>query len=104
MTGLIQTGARDQDLSVHRINTIQTFHAAESGMQMAIMEMACSCDGDGDGDGTIGTISDNGNDANDPGIGTSRVVVASTAVGRELFLYCDGRAGLTLRSLEVTLK
>lgn len=53
------------------------FYAAESGLEMAIKEVS---DGnDNDTDGSIGTISDNGNSADDPSIATGSFSVQSSS-------------------------
>ncbi len=44
------------------------FYAAESGIEMAVRELTQTPPTDIDSDGTIGTISDNGNTADDPTI------------------------------------
>jgi Tfp pilus assembly protein PilX len=46
------------------------FYAAESGLEMALRELTRSPPTDIDSDGTIGTISDNGNIADDPALAT----------------------------------
>ncbi len=53
------------------------FYAAESGLEMALRELAQA--NDIDSDGTIGTISDNGNDADDPSLATGAVHVSNPA-------------------------
>lgn len=66
-------------------NSTGAFYAAESGLEMALKEIS---DGnDSDSDGVIGTISDNGTDADDPALGTGSFVVQVsgsqyTATGR----------------------
>ena len=71
--GMVLGGARDQDLTVRRLETVQAFYAAEAGMNMAVREIML--DADEDGDGTTGSISDDDDDANDPGFGAARVRV-----------------------------
>lgn len=66
------------------------FYAAEGGLEMALRELTRSPPQDIDSDGGIGTISDNGNPADDPAIGSGvfRVEQAGTnpplyrAIGR----------------------
>ncbi len=66
------------------------FYAAEGGLEMALRELTRSPPQDTDSDGGIGTISDNGNPADDPALdsGVFRVEQAGTspplyrAVGR----------------------
>jgi Tfp pilus assembly protein PilX len=53
------------------------FYAAESGVELALRELGQA--NDIDSDGTIGTISDNGNDADDPSLVTGAVHVSSPA-------------------------
>ena len=76
IVGMVLGGARDQDLTVRRLETVQAFYAAEAGMNMAIRELMVAVDEDADG--AIGTISDDSNDGTDPTIGTGRVVVTSS--------------------------
>jgi hypothetical protein len=73
----------------HFIST-GAFYGAESGLEMAVRELNLNSGSDIDSDGTIGSISDNGNDADDPALASSafHVIRASTspplyrAVGR----------------------
>lgn len=51
----------------HFIST-GAFYGAESGLEMALRELNLDSGNDIDSDGTIGTISDNGNDADDPAL------------------------------------
>ena len=69
--GLVLGGARDQDLTVRRVETIRAFYAAEAGMNMAMRELVANTDADGDG--TVGGVSDDGNASNDPAIGPANV-------------------------------
>src|ERR1051325_9365193 len=50
------------------LNTTDAFYAAESGLEYAQRELKIASDLDGDG--TIGSISNDANSANDPGLGT----------------------------------
>jgi len=54
------------------------FYSAESGLEMAMRELNASPPNDIDSDGTIGTISDNGNDADDPALASGAVVVTQS--------------------------
>ena len=49
------------------LSTTNAFYAAESGVEFALYELKNGSDLDGDG--TIGAISNDGNSANDPGLG-----------------------------------
>ena len=97
IVGSILTGARDQDTSVQRLDTVRAFYAAEAGMNMAIREMISNSDEDGDT--VIGTISNDGNAANDPVIGPARVYVSKDVVGATTDLTSRGRSGAARRQL-----
>lgn len=97
IVGIVVGGARDHDLTVRRIETINAFYAAEAGMNMAIRELMMNVDEDGDG--AIGTISDDGNAANDPAIGQAQVLVTSVVVGSQTTLTSQGRAGEARRQI-----
>ncbi len=94
-------GARDHDLTVRRVETIQAFYAAEAGMNMAIREQMNNTDEDGDG--TVGTISDDGNPANDPTFGQAQVLVTSAVAGPQTTLTSQGRAVESRREIEAVL-
>lgn len=97
IVGIVVGGARDHDLTVRRIETINAFYAAEAGMNMAIRELMMNADEDGDG--AIGTISDDGNTANDPAVGQAQVLVTSVIVGSQTTLTSQGRAGEARREI-----
>ncbi|MEE8154587.1 MAG: hypothetical protein V3T53_06455 [Phycisphaerales bacterium] len=99
---IVLGGARDHDLSIKRIETIQAFYAAEAGMNMAIREMMNSTDEDGDG--AIGTISDDATPANDPTFGLAQVLVTSAVAGPQTTLTSQGRAGDARRHVEAVLE
>lgn len=99
--GMVISGARDQDLTVRRLETVQSFYAAEAGMNMGIREMMTSTDHDGDG--TIGTISNDGDDSNDPILGQARVCVYSRFDSGDTTLISEGRSGEARRRMEATL-
>lgn len=102
LVGLVLGGARDQDLSVRRLETLRAFYAAEAGTNMAIREMMLSTDFDADG--TIGTISDDGNSANDPLVSGARVRVTKVVVGVQMTLSSEGRCGAAKRKIETVLQ
>lgn len=93
--GMVHGTARDQSLTVNRVETIQAFYAAEAGVNMATRELAQ--DTDEDGDGTVGSISDDSNDATDPVIGSAQVVVTATGGTGTKTLASQARAGGTRR-------
>lgn len=99
--GTTISGARDQDLSVRRVETIQAFYAAEAGMNMAIREVVN--DTDEDGDGEVGTISDDGNGANNPAIGAAKVYVTAEVSGDDTILSSFGSRGVSTRRIDASL-
>lgn len=54
-------------------------YAAESGIEMSVREIGLGVDFDNEGTGTMGTISNNGNSADDPAIGAGRFFVEQTS-------------------------
>jgi hypothetical protein len=102
IVGSVVTGTRDQDTTVQRLDTLRAFYAAEGGMNMAIREMIGNADEDADT--IIGSISNDGNTANDPTIGTARVYVAKDVVGATSNLTSRGRAGAARRQLTASVE
>ncbi len=102
IVGIVIGGARDHDLTIKRIETIESFYAAEAGMNMAIREMMNNADEDGDG--AIGTISDDGNAANDPTFGQAQVLVIVAVAGPPTTLRSKGRSGDARREVETVLE
>src|SRR5262245_7660757 len=74
--GSVQRGAREIDLAVTRLDTTRALYATEAGANMALRERILNSDADGDGG--IGTISNDGNSANNPAFGTASVYVTSS--------------------------
>ncbi len=99
--GMVIGGARDHDLTVRRVESVHAVYAAEAGMNMAIRELML--DTDEDGDGTIGTISDDGDPANDPRLGMAQVVVTAAITGSQTTLTSQGRAVEARRQAEAIL-
>jgi hypothetical protein len=99
---MVVGGGRDHELTVRRAETVRAFYAAEAGANMAIREMMQNADEDGDG--TIGTISDDGNDATDPALGAARLVVTYGSSGGQATLTSTGRCGTARRRVEAVLE
>ncbi|MCH8344856.1 MAG: hypothetical protein IH983_12830 [Planctomycetes bacterium] len=96
-------GARDHVLTARRVETIQAFYAAEAGMNMAIREMMNNTDEDGDTG--IGSISDDGNAANDPTFGNAQVVVTrAPPAALPTTLTSQGRSGDARREIEAVVQ
>ncbi len=103
---MVVGGARDHDLTVRRMDTIRAFYAAEAGMNMAIRERMIPDDEDNDtGGADTGSISDDTNDANDPGFGTpknTQFVVTLSADKKTL--TSTGRSGDAKREMDALLE
>ena len=102
IVGMVIGGARDHNLTIRRIETIQSFYAAEAGMNMAIRETITVTDEDGDG--TVGSISDDANDANDPTFGQAQVVVTTVTVFPQTTLTSQGRSGNSRREIQAVME
>ncbi len=110
IVGMVVSQARDHDLTVRRLQTIESFYAAEAGMNMSIRELMIPADEDGDDDGSwpfgIGTISDDTNDATDPTIGNAQFVVtaaADTPAVGQTTITSEGRSGNARRRMQAVL-
>jgi hypothetical protein len=101
VVAIVLGGARDQGLTVNRLETIRAFYAAEAGMNMAIRELMVNTDLDSDG--AIGGISADGNDNNDPTIGAGRVHVTRVVSGQTT-LTSQGRSGQARRTIQAVLQ
>ncbi len=103
---MVVGGAREHDLTVRRMDTIRAFYAAEAGMNMAIREKMIPNDEDNDtGGADEGSISDDANDANDPGFGTpknTQFVVTLSADKKTL--TSTGRSGDAKREMDAFLE
>ncbi len=74
------------------------FYASESGIELALRELTSSPATDIDSDGTIGTISDNGDDNDDPALSTGRVVVERVSTTPPTY-RATGRPAVTSGSI-----
>lgn len=95
-------GARDHDLTIRRLQSVESFYASEAGINMAIREIVE--DTDEDGDTKIGGISDDGNAANDPTLGNAQVFVTATTAGSETTLTSEGRSGASKRTARAIVR
>ena len=101
IVGMVVSLSRDHDLTIRRMQTIEAMYAAEAGVNMSIRELMN--DADEDGDGATGTISDDGNDPNDPTLGNAQFVVtaaADTPAAGQTTLTSEGRSGDARRKIE----
>ncbi len=90
--GLVVTSAllvsRRSIASAAAIDGVRARYAAESGIQMAAREIAM--DTDFDSDGTVGSISDDGDDSNDPVVNGAPFRVSATLNGSTVDLSAEG--------------
>lgn len=98
--GAALSGARDQDVSVRRIETVRAFYAAEAGANMAVRELYVGSDEDGDG--IVGSVSDDGDDSNDPTIGAARFNVKQGSA--PVVVRSGGRSGTARRTIDITVE
>ena len=95
LVGFVLNAGRHQYLAVDRLQTVRAFYSTEGGMNMAVREIMLNADEDGDGG--IGSISDDGDPADDPKIGAGFAYVSQQLAGTTLTLKSTGRAGESVR-------
>ena len=101
MIGMVMGGARDQDLTIQRVNTLRAFYATEAALNMGIREVIYNFDDDSDGG--VGSISNDGNPANDLALGSARVYVSTQMPSPEVItLTSHATSNSTARSAEAT--
>ena len=101
----VLNGARDHDLTVRRLETVEAAYAAEAGINMSIREMIGSTDDDGDG--TVGSISDGSDSGTDPAIRNARFVVTMSVdvpVVGQTTVTSAGRSGQAFRTMTAILE
>jgi len=110
IVSMVVSQARDHDLTVRRLQTVESFYAAEAGMNMSIRELMIPLDEDGDSDGLwpfgIGTISDDDDPATDPPLGNAQFVVtaaADTPTVGQTTITSEGRSGVARRRMQAVL-
>ncbi|MCP3904913.1 MAG: hypothetical protein GY715_14910 [Planctomycetes bacterium] len=99
--GMVMTGGGDSAISVLNVDGVRAMYATEAGMNMALRELIVNLDEDTDG--TVGSISDDANDANDPVVGTAAVVVSRTDGVTNATIRSRGRARDAARAIETEL-
>lgn len=100
IVGAVLTGARDQDMTVQRVSSARAFYAAESGVNMALMELMTG--NDADGDGTIGAVSNNNNTSDDPAISGGQVYAACTTSSGNYYVTAIGRSASSRHQITYT--
>lgn len=101
VVGVVALGAREQSLTTLRLEASRAQYAAEAGMNMALREIYVGLDEDGDGG--IGSISSDGNPANDPVVSGASIVVTMSVAGSTTTLTSTARTTNAKRSIVVTL-
>ncbi len=102
VVGVVYLGSREQSLTAFRLEASKAQYAAEAGMNMALREIYNSADEDGDGG--IGSISNDGNSANDPQVNGASIVVTVATAGATTTLVSTARTTNVKRSITVTLQ
>ncbi len=102
VVALAIAGARDQDLSVRRLEAARAYYAADAGASMAMRELVL--DSDEDGDGGIGSVWSNaigGAPAIGPAGGVSPVSVSD--VGGTSVVTSSGSSGVSTRTISLSV-
>lgn len=103
VVGAITGAGPDGALTEARVSAARALYAAEAGVNMALRESMLAADLDGDG--RVGTISDDGDDATDPEVGSGARVVVRGVLGQgEVQITSRGRAGPSRRAIRTVLR
>ncbi len=104
IVGMVVSQAREHDLTVRRMQSVESLYAAEAGMNMSIRELMIPANEDGDPG--IGSISDDGDDGTDPTLSNAAFVVTAapnTPVAGRTTLTSEGRSGPARRRMQAVL-
>lgn len=82
---LFQVTAATTTASLSHYISTGALYAAESGVEMAAREIGHARDFDNEGTGTLGTISNNGNAADDPALSTGTFMVEQVSASPPVF-------------------
>ena len=82
---MFQISASTNDAAAGHFLSTGAFYAAESGFEMGLAELNSAPSTDIDSDGTIGSISDNANSADDPGLVTGKFYVTRTGTSPVIY-------------------
>lgn len=93
--GLLQQSVADE------IEGSRTFYAGESAANMSMREIVSATDADGDG--SDGSISDDGNAANNPVINGVSITVSKTVSGSNVTLTCTATSTNARRRIVMSL-
>jgi Tfp pilus assembly protein PilX len=98
LVGAVVAGARELDLDRERVDGARAQYAADAAMNIAMREVYTATDEDGDGG--VGTVSNDGNEGDDPALGAARFSAARTA-GSPSVITASARCGDARRSLAI---
>ncbi|MCX5691866.1 MAG: hypothetical protein NTV94_19085, partial [Planctomycetota bacterium] len=85
-----------------RIESLRAFYAAEAGINMSVRELMAGSDEDGDG--TIGSISNDGNSSNNPGLSGGATFEVTIAGGLPSMVVSNGAAGGARQVIELNAR
>lgn len=102
IAAIVLSGARADGLTVLRLDTARALYAAEAGANMAAREVML--DTDADSDGGIGSVSDDGDPANDPALGVARVSATAVENAGTTTITVTGRCGEAVRRVTLTVQ
>jgi hypothetical protein len=97
VVGVVLSESRGHDVTVQRLETVRAYYAAEAGIHMAMRELVFQ--ENQDDDCAIGTISNDGIDANDPALGTASFMVTAVPSGSQYAIRAYGRSGGARREM-----
>lgn len=97
LVGVVVRSGRDAALIVRSAEATRALYGAEAGLALAARELALGLDEDGDG--SIGGVSDNSQDDDDPSIGGALVVVRRVDGPEGTTLVAVGRLGQARREI-----
>jgi Tfp pilus assembly protein PilX len=97
VVGVVLSESRGHDVTVQRLETVRAYYAAEAGMHMALRELMLQ--DNLDDDCAVGTISNDGIDANDPALGTASFMVTAAPSGSQYIVRSHGRSGDARREM-----
>jgi hypothetical protein len=97
VVGVVLSEARGHEVTVQRLETVRAYYAAEAGMHMAMRELMLQ--ENHDDDCAIGTISNDGIDANDPALGAASFMVTAIPSGSQYAIRSYGRSGDARREM-----
>lgn len=95
-------GTRDADIADKSLQGLRSQYAADSGLQMSLREAFLQVDEDADG--TIGSVSNDGNSANNPTISSARAVTTASIAGANTTITATGSTTEAARKVSATVR